>query len=176
MPNPFDAKLEELKERGLDAEDVDELRELMAASPIRKERDDALAKLRTYEGTVRKAAFKDAGVEIDPDLINPELLKDLDVSDVEKVKEWAIGRGLAKPKEPTEEERAEEQQLNDDLAASQRTAAAASNPDNGSATGVISPADTKGWSTEKLLRFKSKYPEQFELLKRGEQVSGVAFS
>lgn len=69
---------------------------------------------------------------------------------------------------------AEEQQLAADLGAQERIAAAAA----GGApapTGVVTPTDVEEWSTEKILRFRQKYPEEFEALKRGEEVVGVSF-
>ena len=35
----------------------------------------------------------------------------------------------------------------------------------------VSPQDTADWSTEKLLAFKDKYPDEFEQLKAGEEVT-----
>lgn len=39
---------------------------------------------------------------------------------------------------------------------------------------TVSPEDTTQWSTEKILGFREKYPEEFEALKRGETVVAPA--
>lgn len=79
----------------------------------------------------------------------------------------AIELGFAAPSE-------EQQQLDEDLAAQQRVAAAAAGG-HAVATGVITPADVEQWSTERIVRFRQQYPQQFEALKRGEEVVGVSF-
>lgn len=85
----------------------------------------------------------------------------------EALRATAVELGFAAPA-------AEQQQQADDFAAQQRVTTAAAGGTS-APTGVITPADAEQWSTERLLRFRQQFPQQFEALKRGEEVVGVAF-
>lgn len=69
----------------------------------------------------------------------------------------------------------QEQQLEQDLEAQGRIAEAAAGGGAGNA-GVITPADVAVWPTDKTIRFKQQHPQEFELLKRGEEVVGLTFN
>lgn len=168
--NPFDEWLEGLIERGLDPDDAEEGRQLMAASPVRKERDDALASAKRYRDIALKGVFKDAGIQQSPEVLR--IPDDLDVADVDKVKEWAVKANLIEAPQPTAEELAAQEQLTNDLAASDRVAAAAA---GGSASAaVLTPETFASWPREKRLHLRDSNPEAFESLKRGEPVPGIA--
>lgn len=124
--NDYDDLLEELRERGLEDEDYDRLKGVLSASPIRKERDAAIAENRVLRERVAKAVFADARIKLDPSVLRyPD---DLDITDVAKVREWGLTQGVAEPSEPSEEDLA----VAEGLAASDRIA----NATAGAGTGV----------------------------------------
>lgn len=55
-----------------------------------------------------------------------------------------------------------------------RIAAQANSPVQRSGKATLTPEDTAEWSTEKLLKFREEHKEEFEALKRGETVVGIA--
>ena len=50
----------------------------------------------------------------------------------------------------------------------------ATSPAQRGAKTTITPEDSREWSTETSVRFKKEHPDEFEALKRGESVVGVA--
>jgi hypothetical protein len=68
----------------------------------------------------------------------------------------------------------EELQLDDDLAAQGRITEAAAGGGAGNSS-VITPADVADWPMDKSMRFMQKHPQEWELLKRGEEIVGVTF-
>lgn len=171
MPNPFDDWLADLAERGLDPEDVETGRQLMAASPIRKERDEWKTKAESFRAAALRSTFKDVGIKLSPDVLR--IPDDLD-PDVDKVREWAVKGGLIEAPAPTAEQQAAEEELNEDLDASERVAAAHAGA-KASHSGVITPDDAAGWSTGKFAEFEKKHPREADALARGEVVAGITF-
>lgn len=171
MADPFKELLDELRDRGLEDDDVQRLESALAASPIRKERDAAVAERDKYRDVALKAAFKDVGIKVDPKLLNPALFADLDVTDADKVREWAVASNLVDPPEPSPEDLQREA----DLAADQRTSGIAATG-TVKANGVIRPTDTQGWDRNKIARFRKQHPDAHAQLMRGETVSGIVFN
>lgn len=99
MSDRFDALMEELEGRGLSKADADRIREATKASPIRKERDDAVAAQKAAEeraakaeGRVRAGVFKELGIKVNPNALSvPETV---DFENTESVKKWAGEMGL----------------------------------------------------------------------------------
>lgn len=162
--------LEELAEQGMDPETIERIRAWNDGSPIRKENKSVSRRnqdLETENATLRKSVmaqtFAKVGIPMDPSVL--QLPADLAIHDEEAVRAWAQGAKLI-PTEPTADP--------GELESHDRTAAMA----NGSpppSSGVITPAVVKEWSTEKIMRFKQDHPQEFELLKQGEEVSGISF-
>lgn len=120
----------------------------------------------------REAAFKAAGVDFDQ-LRPAELraIRELDhegdepsEEEVSKVIE-ELGLPMAEGSDETDEEPPEAAKI----AGQARTA---TERKLGGSTS-ITPEDTERWSTEEIMGFRKKHPEEFEALKRGETVTGV---
>lgn len=99
MPRKFEEILSEMTELGLSDEVVDELTQAWAASPLRKERDEAvknaeaaLEQAKRYQQVVAGQRFKDLGIKIRPEALRTP--DDLDWADDAKVREWATTAGL----------------------------------------------------------------------------------
>lgn len=88
------------------------------------------------------------------------------------LKATAIALGFAE--DDSEEE--EQQQAATEAAKGQARLAAAQNGAGGSQhNSVITAADVAAWPIDKQARFMKDHPNHWELLKRGEDVTGVAF-
>lgn len=105
MPNAFDDLLNELADNGVSDDYIDRLRAASAGSPLRKERDEArqlaeqaLADAQRYRTAALNSQFANIGIKVKPDALN--IPADLDPLDTEKVREWAVGMGLADPPPP----------------------------------------------------------------------------
>lgn len=180
MGRKFEDILEEV--RDLDSEIAAELEEFKASSLREKarERDEfekralaAEAKLEGIEkGAARSKAFEEYGIDFDK--LSKLERKALDSYDGELTAE-AIGAFVEENElvlvdgreAPEEEEQSDARRI----AQAARTA-----PRSSGRAGVIEPGDTEDWSTEQLMRFREKHPEEFEALKRGETVTGVMVS
>lgn len=171
MPNPFDDWLNDLAERGLDAEDVETGRQLMAASPIRKERDEWKSKAEAFRTAALRSTFRDVGIKFSPDVLR--IPDDLE-PDADKVREWAVRGGLIEAPAPSPEQQAAEEELESDLDASDRVAAAHAGAAP-SHSGVITPDDAAAWSAGKFKEFEQKHPREADALARGEVVAGIVF-
>lgn len=163
MPSDLDALIAEFAERGLDDDDLNRLREATAATPLRQELKAANQRAKTLEGKLAKATFQTLGINASPDALR--LPDDLDVTDVDKVREWARGVNLipSEPEVPAEEFEAQERA---------EQAAATGTPAKG---GQITPADAASWSTEKWVRFTRQHPDAADSIKRGVTVTGITF-
>jgi len=133
MANAFDDLLQELADAGVQDDYIERLRAASAGSPLRKERDEArqqaeqaLADANRFKTAALRSVFKDIGVAVKPDALN--IPPDLDPLDADKVREWAVGMGLAEPPPPAtpDEELAAHQRVAD---ASGGSGTPAPNPD-----------------------------------------------
>ena len=169
MPNRFDALLEEMENEGvLDPDWIERLREASAGSPLRKERDAAETKARQLEEENRalksklgNQVFTEVGIKVKPDLLN--LPEDLDITDTEAVRAWAVDQGLAERRPDVDPDEMDEH----------TTINNASGGTEGVDTGILTPDKVSDWPTDKLLRLRESNPKAFEALKRGEEVRGV---
>lgn len=90
--------LDDLVERGLEAEDADALRQLLEASPVRKERDEWKAKALRHRDQVVRSELRRLGVTADPATLR--VPDDLDPLDGEQVRNWAETAGLVEAPPP----------------------------------------------------------------------------
>lgn len=172
MSNRFDELLTEIEEaEAIAPEWLDRLREASKGSPLRKERDDAIeradraeARTKEMETATLASTLSTLGVKVKLD--NLRLPDDLEVSDPEKVKEWAVEAGLveAAPDVP-----------NDEIEGHEAIATASVGAD-GLRAGVLTPTTVAGWTHEAKREFMRDHPQQWEALKRGEEVSDLALS
>jgi len=98
-PRSMEEILDEQEAEGLD---VSEARAAWAASPLRKEREEAIKRAETAETLYRQAVaanqLRDLGVTIKPTAL--VLPADLDWTDTSKVRQWAVDAGLPVTPEP----------------------------------------------------------------------------
>lgn len=172
MPSDFDDLLAELEAKeALDPDDLDRLRKASSGSPLRKERDEAKARAdaaearaKHLEGSMLADQLTKLGVTVKPSALR--VPDDLDVADLEKVRAFAIDAGaLAAPVDTS----AENQQAHERIGQAMSGGEPAGN-------GAIKPEEVNSWSQDKQLRFKAKHPDAWELILRGETVTGVAFN
>lgn len=105
----FDEILAELEqEEALPPDKLERLRAAADASPLRKERKEAVERARELEETnrvltqrVAKDVFSQAGLKLDPSLLRTP--DDLDVTDTDAVKKWALEQKLIEPEPPTDQ-------------------------------------------------------------------------
>lgn len=175
------AKYEDLidRVRDLDEELAEEL-EAFKGSSLRKaaERSTELesenvalkAKLTELEeAPKREQAFRDYGVDLDG--LKPaekQVLKSLKldgeltqerISEIVREYEFPMIEGS----QSTEGE---------GPSAAEVVSRAAQNPGQAARATTLTPADMSEWATDKLMRFREKYHEEFEALKKGESVTG----
>lgn len=163
----FDDTIAALKERyGISEDDAETLKD---ASSLRQELEDERTKRKTAEGDagkLRTAALKAQFAKHDVGL-NPAHLNipaNLDVTDDEQVKDWLVEAGAVKPEPPVSDGEFEQHE---------RVAAAGDGAGPTAQNGVITPAQAAEWSPDRLMRFEKDHPDEFELLMRGQEVTGV---
>lgn len=124
MPSTFDDLMQEARDAGVDDAWLERVQAATAASPLRKERDELKAALQEatekatkFGAAALNAQFAALGIKVKPDALR--LPDDLDPLDTEKVREWAVGMGLADPPPPAvpPEEQAAHQRLAEAAAA-----------------------------------------------------------
>lgn len=180
----FENAVLELRNQGLD--DLADTFDQFSATALRKkasrvdelerEKQELETKLRKLEQAPKvEDAFRKAGVDFES--LRPaerEALAALQVEDGDLTEEF-VAQVITKYDLPV----ASVDTQNDEGEAPNAAAvvAAARQAPQGRSSGTtISPGDTEGWSTEKLMRLKQSHPEEFEALKRGETVTGIAFN
>lgn len=134
---------------------------------FRKERDDALKELKSLRPVARENAILKSGVDVTSR--EGRMFAEMYQGEpsAEAVKAEALKYGLiASPSETPE--------YQEEAAAIQRTQAAAYGGDI-AASGAINAAVLWDWSKEKRAGFKSKYPVEYERVKQGATVTGIAF-
>jgi hypothetical protein len=85
----------------------------------------------------------------------------------EALRDTAVKLGYAEPLAPPPPTAAEQS-----AAAQQQIAQATAGADAG-ASGVINPETVAEWGMERRIRFMKDHPNEWEALKRGEQVTGI---
>lgn len=161
---------EEMLAEGVDPDLVDRFRKFNDASPIRKQANRVAKQAQTLEqenadlrAKLTQRVFKDAGIAVSPSLLN--LPDDLDITDTDTVIKWATDNGLrgsSTPSVPQEELDAH---------------AAINDIANGSETpssSIITPALVAEWAPDKWVKFSESHPDAAEMLKRGQEVRGIA--
>lgn len=105
MPSTFDDLLQEARDAGVDADWLDRFEKASSGSPLRQEKKQLEAELQQrtdeaqrYRTFALTGQFEKLGVKVKPDALN--IPGDLDPLDDEKVREWAVGMGLAEPPPP----------------------------------------------------------------------------
>lgn len=128
---------------------------------------DAATELATLR---REDAIRKANVEGLNDRQMKTLVRELEGQDptAENVRSIAVELGWA-TQNPEDVDR------QDQIDAQLRISEAASGGGMPPNYSTITPDDVAEWPVDKILRFRSKYPDQFEALKRGEEVPGVVF-
>ena len=185
MAKTFEDLLDDLRDKH-DIPDsiITELEEAAAdASPLRKQvkqltakaakADEYEKKLAKYEKAPKvREAFEKLGVVFEE--LRPAELRAIESFDYEgdEIDGEAVAKFIKEYDLPVD---AEAQLANEDVPPAERIADTAMRHRTGSSPTRVTAEDTEGWSTEDLLRFKEKHPEEYEQLKRGETVA-VAFS
>ena len=174
------AKFEDVLERvrDLDEDLAAELEEFKASNLRQKaaERDALEAERNALKAELdemksrpaREKAFREYGVDLDQ--LSKLERKAIEAYDGELTAE-AIASFVEENEiavvESEQEDQAEESGAETIVRTAKRAGA------QGSRAPVIKPEDTEDWSTQKLMEFRGKHPEEFEALKRGEAVTGV---
>lgn len=168
MPESKDL-LEELAEHGLDEEWIERIRNWNDASPLRKVANSANKRAATLEQEVAKyraialrTAFATAGIKVNPALLN--VPDDLDITNDEVVKKWALDNGLADNSPSVDQEELESHEEVNQINSG-------GDPPSSS---VLTPATVAGWNAERWTKFSNEHPEAAEQLKRGEEVRNVS--
>lgn len=169
MPDDKKDLLDELAEMGLDAEIIDRIKNWNDASPLRraaksheKRAETAEQELSKYRSMVIKTAFKEAGIGINPDLL--QLPSDLDFTDSAAVTKWATDNGLKSTGPSVDQEELESHEAMTELA---------SGGDSQSSS-VITPIQAAEWDINRSMKFAASHPDAWEQLKRGQEVRGVS--
>lgn len=165
----FSDVLDELRATGADPDILDRLERTVEAAPLRQQITSLKEQLgqaeterSTLRGQVSQQVFKDVGITMNPDLLKTP--DDLDVTNPDAVRAWAIDQKLIEPKpNVSAEELAGHDAINNAGAGAEGTDA-----------GTLTPESVSSWPMDKLLRLKESNPDAFEALKRGETVRGVA--
>lgn len=180
----YEDAIEAVREAGL--EDIAETLEGFKASSLRekaskadrleRELAEAQARVRKLETRPKlEEAFRKAGVDFDS--LRPaerEAIFALDVED--EISSEFVAEVVSKYELPTVEG-GNVGDADEAPSAAAVVAAAVNAPQRRQGgTSTLSPEDTADWSTEKLMRLRQAHPEEFEALKRGETVTGIAFS
>lgn len=180
----YEDAVEQLRDQGLD--DLAEVFEGFTASNLRKkaaradqlEREKAELESRMKRIETRpklEDAFRKAGVDFDS--LRPaerEAIFALEVED--EITDQFVADVVSKYELPTAEG-LEAGEAEEEPGAAQVAAAAVSAPQRrAGGTTTLSPEDVSDWSTDKLMRLREAHPNEFEALKRGETVHGIAFS
>lgn len=104
MPK-FEDLIAEAREAGVDADWIANLEAAYDASPLRKELKEtketlqaAIDRANRLEQSALSGTFKELGIKAKPTAFN--LPQDLDKTDVEAVKAWAVDQGLIDPPPP----------------------------------------------------------------------------
>jgi hypothetical protein len=176
----YEDHLARLRDEGHD--DLAEYFQQFEASTLRKkaaERDQFEKDLGSTRGELermkkapkREEAFRKAGVNFEElRTAEKEVLQRLDWEGDEPSEEW-VAQQVEKYGFPTSAPEGEDEE---ETGAQRVAAQARSAPARVKGGTTLSPEDTQDWPIEKLLKFQEKYPEQWDALKRGETVSGVA--
>lgn len=100
----YEEILQELEDAGVSSNHIAELQRFNG-SALRQERDqakkdaeDAVTQAQRYRSFALTGQFEKLGVKVKPDALN--IPTDLDPLDDEKVRDWAVGMGLAEPPPP----------------------------------------------------------------------------
>lgn len=147
-----------------------------------KEARKEIDRLKPFEAKVIQAekaptvleAFRQQGVDIDG--LRPLERKAIESFKVEgdEIDLAAVKATIAENDLPLQEGFEPDAQTADDGTGSGAAAIAGHAQTVGTRTATrskLAPQDTAEWSTEKLLAFKDKYPDEFEQLKAGEEVT-----
>ena len=96
----FEDILAEMREQGLDESYADELSKAWQASPLRQAAETAAERARKAETALLRSTFKELGISVKPDHLR--LPDDLDPTDSDRIKAFAVDAGLLTPDpEPT---------------------------------------------------------------------------
>ena len=157
-----------LENEGVDPALISRIRDFSKASPLRhakKQAEKTAQELAEENEKLRKVVlkntFKDAGVRIDPSLLN--LPPDLDYASVDAVKTWATQSNLLSTDPSVDQEELQELDQINNLAEGADTPR----------SGVITPSIASEWPVDRMRRFMASNPVEWEQLKRGNEVSGV---
>lgn len=182
----FEDLVEQLRDQGLDdlAEEFDQfgataLRKKAArADELESELQKAKAQVERFESAPKvEAAFRQAGVDFEK--LRPadrEVIQSLPVAELTEDK---VGELIGRYEFPLIE--GTQQQTGTTPPAAAVVDAAQQAPSgigqNGKpASATVTPEQAGEWAVDTALRFKEKYPEEFEALKRGEAVNGIVFT
>jgi hypothetical protein len=184
MATKLDDLIEEFRTEGReeDAEELEKLRgstlrkQAEAATKLEKRNAELEARLEAVEKAPKiEKAFKDYGIDFDQlsklerkaiESYDGELSEEAIASFVEE-NELSLTESEGKPEDEEDEEPA--------AAKVAKAARRSAQGTGGHKAPVITPEETEEWSTEKLMRFSKAHPEQWELLKQGETVTGITF-
>jgi hypothetical protein len=181
MPRKMEEIIEDLRTQGFD--DIAEELEAYTGTALRKKLEEAEGKLRRLEEVEAELAalklrpkvekaFRDYGVDLDSlrPLEREALLSQKfqgEVPTPEEIGELAERYQL--PTTGTVEVAAEEEPPAAGIVETAVRAPA------GKAVGTtLGPEDVASWSTDKLMQFREKHPEEWQALMRGERVSAPA--
>lgn len=102
----FDDLLQEARDAGVDSDWLERFEKASAGSPLRQEKkalqdqlEQATTQAQRYRSFALTGQFEKLGVKVKPDALN--IPTDLDPLDDEKVRDWAVGMGLAEPPPPS---------------------------------------------------------------------------
>lgn len=178
----LDELIEELREsdREDDAQELEKLKgstlrtKAAKADELEKERDQLAAKVAELETAPKRTkAFEEYGIDLG-NLSKAEraLLEKYDG----ELDSDSIGALVEEFELPVNESSTNETDTNEAPAAAKIAQAARRSQDGGSGNkaATVTPQDANGWAIDKQLRFAQQHPDEWEQLKRGETVVGVA--
>lgn len=166
MPENLDDLLADLDDD--DPDNTPLVQRLRSALKARNKDLKELDDLRKENGELKRSSvIRDAGLELKPSQVTALLAAHGDKElTADLLHETAVDLGWAEPKQDVPPE---------DLEATDRIAAATTGAPTGrAATGTITAADVSDWPVDKIARFRDSHPAEFEALKRGEPVRGIA--
>lgn len=152
------------------------LREQAGRVPeLERERDELKARVEQLErAPARDKAFRAYGVDIEN--LRPAERRALEGYDGELDRE-AIAAFVEELELPLVPEGGEREDNEDQPPAAKVAAAARSAPASRKGQGpVITPEQVAEWPADKWMRFEEAHPEEADMILRGEEVVGIAFS
>lgn len=140
---------------------------------LTRENEDLQKRLKSLEqGPKVEEAFRKAGVDFEA--LRPADREVITRTAVEDLNDQAVADLIAKYELPVVE--GNEEQGDEEPAAAGVVSAARQAPQGQASGTTLKPEDVAEWPVDKLQRLLKQHPEEFESLKRGETVTGIAFS